>query len=550
MDSLEIFKTLTKRDVEIKPENKYVLVYTRVSSKEQFDNYSLNNQKDAAEKYAKENGYIISEYFGGTYESASGDFTRKEFKRLIEEVKKARVKPFAILIFIMSRFSRSGGNGISYAVELVEGLNVNLIEISSGENTITERGKLAVYNKLLKAREETLNKLDVSIPGMKSFLKAGNWLGNVPRGYDHYGPRVKDYSMHRANQEIVINKEGKLLMKAWEWKLLGEQDYIIRDRLQALGLNIRKQQLSSMWRCPFYAGVVMNKMLGDVVVPGKWEKMISHEGFFQINEMLKNRVSLGYKQDKSNPARPLSRHIHCSACGGKLVGYEVKEKRLHYYKCVQCKGVSINANTTKKSLGKGAHDMFADLLNGYVLDEVLVEPFKKQLAKTFDSANTNRGDEEKHLNDQLLKSKTELKNLKRHWAVEGKIDDETYKEFKAEIDKRIFELESNLKKRGHDSSNLLKYIDNSVDVARNISKYWHSGDLDTKRRIQKLVFPQGLTVNIPKREYLTTKVNSVFSLINGLARVTEDEKKDDSVFFSESSVAVAGLGLEPRTFGL
>lgn len=123
-------------------------------------------------------------------------------------------------------------------------------------------------------------------------------------------------------------------------------------------------------------------------------------------------------------------------------------------------------------------------------------------------------------------------------------------EFKIEIEKRIYETESNLKKRGYDTSNLLKYIDNSIDVARNISKYWHFGDLDTKRRIQKLVFPQGLTVDIPKRVYLTSKVNSVFSLINGLSWIAEDEKKDDSGFIPESSYAVAGIGLEPMTFGL
>ena len=160
---LNSFKKFANGGEKAREINKNVLIYIRVSSKEQSTNYSLDNQEIAAESYAKKHGYIITQKFGGTYESASGDFTRKEFLRLLTEVKKAKKKPFAILIFIMSRFSRTGGNAIALASELVDGLGVNLIEVSTGDSTITERGKLEIYNKLLKAREETLNKLEVSI---------------------------------------------------------------------------------------------------------------------------------------------------------------------------------------------------------------------------------------------------------------------------------------------------------------------------------------------------------------------------------------------------
>ncbi len=230
---LNSFKKFAKGGEKTKEDNRNVMIYTRVSSKEQATNYSLDNQEIAAVNYAQKHGYIITQKFGGTYESASGDFTRKEFSRLIKEVKKAKKKPFAILIFIMSRFSRTGGNAIAMASELVDGLGVNLIEVSTGESTITERGKLEIYNKLLKAREETLNKLEVSIPGMTRFLEAGNWLGNVPRGYDHFGPRVNDINKIRKTQEIKLNAEGKLLQKAWGWKLSGERDYIIKEKTKS-----------------------------------------------------------------------------------------------------------------------------------------------------------------------------------------------------------------------------------------------------------------------------------------------------------------------------
>jgi hypothetical protein len=45
------------------------------------------------------------------------------------------------------------------------------------------------------------------------------------------------------------------------------------------------------------------------------------------------------------------------------------------------------------------------------------------------------------------------------------------------------------------------------------------------------VFPEGLLMDIPQRQYLTSKVNGVFSLIKGLSKVVEGVKKDDPGFF-------------------
>src|SRR5262245_28798513 len=64
------------------------VIYTRVSSKEQAENNtSLDSQKKSCEDFCKKQGYIIKEYFGGTYESAKGD-ERKEFKKMLDYVRK------------------------------------------------------------------------------------------------------------------------------------------------------------------------------------------------------------------------------------------------------------------------------------------------------------------------------------------------------------------------------------------------------------------------------------------------------------------------------
>ena len=183
MSQLDYFKKFNpKKEVGVQV-NFEVWSYTRVSSKEQFEqNSSVERQKEANRKYAQDGGLRIVEEFGGTYESAKSDFTRKEFTRLIEKVKRSRRKPYAVLVYKMSRFSRSGGGAIGLVSYLVDELKVHLIEVSTGLNTTTERGKAAIWESLFHAFRENLERKEIIIPNMKAFVQAGNRFARAPLG--------------------------------------------------------------------------------------------------------------------------------------------------------------------------------------------------------------------------------------------------------------------------------------------------------------------------------------------------------------------------------
>jgi len=546
---LEQFKRFAKGYEKKEQLNKDVMIYTRVSSKDQESNKSLRNQLEKATDYSNRHGYIVTSKFGGTYESASADFTRKEFKRLIDEVRKSRKRPFAILLNTINRFSRTGGNGVVLANELVEELGVHLIDISTGKNTLTEEGKIEIYNGLLKARQETLDRMKITIPGMITLLKEGDWLGKAPRGYDMYGTRVKNIKLISNNQKIVINEEGKLIQKAWKWKLQGERDYMIIQRLSDLGLTISKQSLSDIWRNPFYCGISVHKMLDGEVREGNWEKMVSEQDFLMVQEILGGN-NTGYKQDKANPNRPLNGFITCSECNNKLTGYEVKSKKLHYYKCQGCKGGSINADTTPKSKHEGANDLFVDLLKQYELNDALKGAFKMQLKLTFEMLNKENKSESNGISKELIKYEEELKKLKRRNAL-GEIDDkEIYNELKEEYEAKISGLRGKIENTHSNISNLDKYVEISTSIVSNISKYWTSECIETKKRIQEMVFPNGLSLDIKKRHYLTKKVNNIFTISSVISRVSESENEKRQPISKLPSSCVAGARLERTTFGL
>ncbi len=95
------------------------VIYTRVSSKEQEEGYSLETQNRDCTAFAQKNDYNILGHFGGTYESAKTD-ERKEFNRMLQFIKRSKEKISYIIVYSIDRFSRSGANGI-YIKEQLKG---------------------------------------------------------------------------------------------------------------------------------------------------------------------------------------------------------------------------------------------------------------------------------------------------------------------------------------------------------------------------------------------------------------------------------------------
>ena len=548
--NLEAFKKFSTFEESKEIHKEDVWSYTRVSSKEQFtSNGSVQNQKTVAHEFATENNYRLTHEFGGTYESAKGDFTRKEFNNMIEEVRKSRKKPFAIMIFKMSRFSRSGSGGISVVHDLVDKMGVHLIETNTGLSTATPRGKNAILAKLVEAERENIERLEFTIPGMKNFLRKGCWLGTAPLGYDHHGPRVKDYERLSHKQKLVLNDTGKILQKAWQWKIDGKRDCEIISDLNSLGLIMTKQKLSDMWRKPFYCGVSVHRLLEGEAVMGNWEPMVSSDDFMKVQKIIEKN-NIGYTVSKTNEKRPLTGFVTCNSCGHKLTSYEVKSKRLHYYTCQnKCEGSTMNAETLEKSKKEGLNNIFIKLLDEFQLKEGVVDLFKKQLGFSIDYINSDDFENEKAITKEIKSLNDELEKLEEKYIFHN-LPKQTYDKYFSKMQTEIHDKTMELEKVKNKISNQDEVIEKCVSITNNISKYWVSGNVNTKLKIQKTVFPTGLVIDAKNRQYLTKEINSIFARIPDLTRDTEVQKKDASSNLPDASFIVARARLERTTFGL
>ena len=544
MNNLDYFKKFVPSKETTIVTNPEVWSYTRVSSKEQFDNNSsITRQQEANINCALKNNFTIVELFGGTYESGKSDFTRKEFKRLIDKVKASRNKPYAILVYKMSRFSRSGGNAIGLVSYLVDELKVHLYEVSSGLNTTTERGKAAIWDSLFSAFKENLERKEIIIPNMTAYLKAGNWFSRAPRGYDHFGPKVRNIKFHSPVQKIVINDEGKILREAWDWKLSGlYSDVQIAEKLANRGVMIEPKRLSNIWRNPFYCGIGTNKLVDDPVL-GNWEPMVSKDDFIKMQQVLEKNAS-GYQHKKEVDERPLTRLLRCNGCDSFMVGYKNNKKNLHYYRCLKCSGVSLNAHSTPQAKKKSAEALFKELLEQYQIPKKFVPLVEMQLKKLFDHYMADNNGKDEQLDKQYNSLQKEIKDLQLRFGL-GKIDKDIYDLTMEHLNGQLVEVSKEMNNGKVKISNLDKLLKSAMEKLQNLSKIWGSSELEEKRVFQKTLFPEGVYYDAKNNQYLTRTTNQFIELVSCLSSRCEDIKKEDSSLKNEKSSLVLGNGIEP-----
>ena len=530
---------------EEKKTNPYrgVVVYSRVSSLRQLeDNHSIDFQVSEITNYCKDQGYEIIKTFGQKNECAKRDFNRKEFKSMMEFIRKSKRKPLGIVVYDVNRFSRTGGSAIGI-VEDLQSCGVHLFEVSSELNTMTDKGLFKIQQKLLDSKKENMDRIDTVKPRIVSHMKGGKWFGTVPVGYDHYGPRVKDEKKKKKQQKIVINNDGRILKEGFMMKLTEQvSDVEIAKHLKTRGLVICRKKLGTIWKNPFYCGINRNKML-DEVVEGNWEKLVSKKDFRRLQIVLENNHA-GYKHSKKEEYRPLSHFLRCNDCGNHLSGY--RSKGYPYYKCNYCK-VNLNGNTSSKNIG--ADDLFRNLLRDHEINPKFIQLIEIQLNKVMGYYTAMECNREKEILSQLkeLQDKLETMELK---LVTGEIPRELFDKYQPKIQSEIIKKTVELNAIHPTLSNQEETIRKVCGNLGNIANIWDLCVVEDKQKLQETLFPGGIYFDKKNHCYLTRNINNFMLLSSSLSMSYGDKKNEDKPTNYDLSSSVAGARLELTTFGL
>ncbi len=511
---------------------KMAVVYTRVSSKEQADkNLSLDFQRKTIDDYATRNSFNVLGYFGGTYESAKTD-GRKEFTRMLDFIRKNKGRVSHVLVYTMDRFSRTGGGAIKLAQDLREKHGVMVFAVTQPTDTSNPSGVFQQNIHFLFSEFDNQLRKQRAMAGMKEKFEKGIWCLKPPMGYD--------VILSNGERKIVINKEGKLLKKAFNWKAGGMKNEEILEKLNAQGLRLYKQKLSMIFSNPFYCGIISTKMLDGKLVEGTHEKLISKEVFLDVNEVRKSANKYGVAHQKEQEAIPLKVFMKCAKCGVGFTGYEIKKKKLHYYKC-RTKGCGCNKNA------KIANSQFLTLLGTYTINEEDIAPFAYALNQSFDQLNQTAKDEERAYKTKLSEIQKKIDSIEEKYYALNEMNRETYEKFSQRYHEEKVEINRNLQSLNLSSSNLENDIQKALWFTSKLNTVWDSNPVKQKEALQNFIFPEGICYDTKNEVVLTPKANPFFEQIAVLKRVLKDDTNDKGTNNGALSCKVGMTGFEPAT---
>jgi len=529
--SLEQFQKFAKQNKKKLVNNNNAVIYTRVSDYKQNDNTSLESQKKYCTEYTLQKNLNVLGYFGGTHESAKTD-DRREFQKMLGFVAKNKVT--YIVVYSTDRFSRAGASAIAI-VESLRNRGIKVLAVTQPVDTETSSGSFFQNINLLFSKYDNDLRRDKTITGMQQRLLNGYYLGKAPLGY-------KNVRNEQNKPIIVLNEDAKFIKKAFLWKAnenLANSEII--KRLANYGFNVYKQRLSQILKNPTYCGLLTHNQLEGKIVEGKHEKLISKAIFLKVNG-IQAKNNHGYKQNKINENLPLKGFTSCKTCGTKLTGYLVKNKDLYYYKC-KTVGCSCNRNVNT------IHEKFEELLGKYQLNGTFIALIKKQLKNVFDYIYKSSNDTIAPLKYQLKTINNKIEKIEERYVL-GDIENSLYHKFVSKFREEKNEIENEIKKVSLKSSNLDNYLESGVNLLSNLQKTWKLCSYIEKQKLQKILFPNGITYDRKNDEVRTEKANSLLELSNSLSIVLKSKKKGQISNKTNLSSLVAGTGLEPVTFGL
>jgi hypothetical protein len=87
-------------------------------------------------------------------------------------------------------------------------------------------------------------------------------------------------------------------------------------------------------------------------------------------------------------------------------------------------------------------------------------------------------------------------------------------------------------------------VKKGVSISRNLCQLWLASDYSDKQRLQYLIYPEGIWYNKQFNEFRTPRINSIFSAIAFVARVSAENKKGQSSTIDLNSRWLELAGIE------
>ncbi len=484
------------------------VVYVRVSTAQQTEGASLDNQEERCQEWALRNSILIKRTFREEGVSAK-TANRPELQNMLKYIRDHGKDIDYLIIYEVDRLARNMEDFIAINAELKKH-RIELKDPSSSMQS-SKSDKMISYMKAMMAEIDNDVKAERVIDNMRKHANDGYRMAKAPYGLlntrDILGKSilVADPSVGEKIA-MILNKFSTDTLTIKE--LLSEAEAI--GLMRSNGTPMNHSMMGKLLRNPIYAGLDKNMHTKqEYVETAQFDGIISKDTYWRNQRILDRRKS-GKLESYSvhHPDFPLRRFVTCGTCKSSVRGSSPtggSGKKYPKYHCTKCSKASITAEEL--------NEQFLDLLSHITPDKISLKLTKVMIVRVWH-------DELKKLHTERKRHQRRIEELEehKHRATDKLVRDDITKNEKIGIhrkaDMEIDHLKDSVSQLSKQIGTKQEAIDYALSYIDNAPRIWADATPDMKAIYQSMIFPEGIEYNFYTNKFGTPKMSALYRLVN------------------------------------
>ena len=286
--------------------------YVRVSTDNQLENYSIEEQTDRLQAFCKAKDItVVKMYTDGGY--SGGNINRPALHQMLSDIETGNID--VVVVYKLDRLSRSQKDTLMLIEDYFLKNNVDFISVNENFDTSTPFGRAMIGILSVFAQLEKDQITERFTMGRIGRAKNGYFHGGgyAPTGYDYKDGNliVNEYEALQVRELYERFEKGYSIHNCWKYM---QSKYVTKYggwKSETLIRNVLRNEL--------YIGKVK---FGGNLYPGQHQPIIPEELFYKVQSIMDNR-----RKDSNTSGRSpfkastlLSGFIYCGKCGARFHG--------------------------------------------------------------------------------------------------------------------------------------------------------------------------------------------------------------------------------------
>ena len=458
-------------------------IYTRVSTQEQVNGYSLGEQEEKLKAYCMARGWTVANvYSDGGF--SGGNINRPALQRMINDIKRKKIE--LVLVYKLDRLSRSQKDTLNLIEDVFNKHSISFVSVSENFDTSSPFGKatlgiLACFSQLERETIRERMQLGAVARAKDGYFHGG---GFIPIGYDY------------VDSELIINEyEAMQVREVCDLFLKGYPINRIRKIMASKYTNkygnwYSASSVRSCLTTPLYHGKIT---YAGEQYDGRHEPIISVETYNKIQERFKeldstNELKKGSRKTPFQPTQLLGGIIWCGNCGARCFTHHISARKTSNHKGWDYYSCYSRLKPSKKMIVDPDCKMKhwpVEQANKIVIDEIIKLQFNDDYLKEVSQSNaeeTSTEDKRLIIEKRIDEISAQLDKIMDMYQL-GSVPLDKIAERIEKLNNERNGLESELFALNEEAENKKTPLAETRDILKKAKSIFDGDDKDAKRML-------------------------------------------------------------------